>query len=132
MSVSPTPSARSSSLIDLIEYCYASAHAALEAEQNLFATRLFGVLAAIAPTDERGWIGLAVTRERAEDWHAAAGLYSVGAALVPRSAWCHFGAGRALLRQGKDAQAEAAFRLAEALADDRTLSEAIEQERSAS
>ena len=71
------------SLSVLTEYCYGAAHRALSTEQLELAQRLFGVMAAMAPHDERAWIGLAMIREQASDWRAAAGLYGVGTAFAP-------------------------------------------------
>jgi tetratricopeptide (TPR) repeat protein len=113
----------------LAERCYASAHQALATGDALNAERLFALMAILLPQDERPWIGLASARERRADWRAAAGLYQVGSALAPRSAWCQLGRARALRRLGRNGEAERSLDQAEELAEDRTLLAAIAQER---
>jgi tetratricopeptide (TPR) repeat protein len=120
------------SMVSLVEQCYASAYRALEEDDLVAAHRLFGVMAAMAPRDERAWIGLAIIRERKEQWRAAAGLYGVATAFVPTSAWCHFGKGRCLSRMGRLPDAETSYGIAEALSDDPSLLGALERERSVS
>ena len=117
------------STANLVEYCYASAYRALEEDQDQAAERLFGILAVMDPRDERGWIGMALLRERRENWRAAGAVYGIGSAFVPSSSWCHFGRGRSLLRQGRFAEAEMEFRVAESQSDDQNLLAAIEEEK---
>jgi tetratricopeptide (TPR) repeat protein len=120
---------RAFSQASLAERCYASAYQALETGDTQDAERLFGLMAMLLPRDERPWIGLASARERRADWHAAAGLYQVGSALVPSSAWCRFGRARALKRIGRLGDAERSLDQAEELAESQTLLAAIAQER---
>jgi hypothetical protein len=86
-------------------------------------------MAAMAVRDERAWIGLAVVRERKEQWHAAAGLYGVATAFVPDSAWCHFGKARNLMRLGRVTEAEVSYANAESLSSDPHLLRALAEER---
>lgn len=120
------------SLSTLGERVYASAHEALENDDVQTAERYFGILALLAPRDERAWIGLGVTRERRGDWPMAAARYLLGGAIVPSSTWCHFGRARALRRLGRTDEAERAFDEAEASTEDPTLLRLIEEERNAS
>jgi tetratricopeptide (TPR) repeat protein len=115
----------------LAEQCYAGAYQALENGDPANAQGLFLLMALLVPRDERPWIGLAVARERLGDWLRAAGLYQMGSALAPASAWCHFGRGRALKRMGRFRQAERSFDHAEELAESRLLRAAIADERNA-
>jgi Tfp pilus assembly protein PilF len=115
----------------MAEQTYASAYQALEAGDDAGARRLFGLLAILAPRDERPWIGLAVCSERQTNWAMAAAMYRVGASLANGSAWAHFGRGRALKRMGKREEARRWFDLAEAAASDASLVNAIDEERNA-
>jgi hypothetical protein len=111
------------------EQCYASAYQALASGRDAEAKRLFGLLAAMTPHDERPWIGLAVCHERRANWALAAAMYGLGSVLAKDSAWSHFGRGRALKRLGKPSLALQAFQSAEAVTTDPTLLLAIEEER---
>ena len=117
------------SIVPLLECCYASAYRALEGDDLQNAQRLFGVMAVMAMRDERAWIGLATIQERTGQWRAAAGLYGVATALIPTSAWSHFGKGRNLLQLGRTQEAELCFGKAEQLTDDPHLLRALAQER---
>jgi tetratricopeptide (TPR) repeat protein len=116
----------------LAERVYATAFEALEQDQLEAAERYFALLALLAPRDERAWIGLAVSRERQEDWSMAAARYLVGTALVPDSTWCHVGRARALSRLGRFVESEQAFDDASACADDDALLTMVDGERRAS
>lgn len=120
---------RATSLSVLTERVYASAYEALENDDLKSAERFFGLLAVLAPTDERAWVGLGVTRERCGDWPMAAARYSIGSALVPQSAWCHLGRARALEQLGRSDEAELAFDEAETCAEDAALLHQIANER---
>lgn len=113
----------------MAEQCYASAYRALESGDELNAKRLFGVLAILAPRDERPWIGLAVCNERQANWPMAAAMYRMGMTLASDSAWAHLGRARALKRMGKRAEARRALDHAEERARDSALLAAIEEER---
>jgi tetratricopeptide (TPR) repeat protein len=123
--VPPSPAA-------VAERCYASAYQALADGDLDNALGLFGILALLSAKDERAWIGLATVCERRENWDAAAGLYGVGSGFAPRSAWCHFGRGRALNRIGERALALRELDLAEQATSDVALLDAIEEERNPS
>lgn len=127
---SPNPS-HVPSLEETRERLYAGAYEALAQGDLDYADKMFGMLAAVAPTDERPWIGLAVVKERRGQWRAAAGFYQVGTKLVPGSAWCHFGRGRALAREGMSTEAMNALDVAETLTDDALTLAAIAEERGA-
>jgi len=105
--------ARRSSPATLVADCYASAHRAFESGDESKATHLFGVLAMLAPRDERAWLGLALCQERSGRLRAAASLYDLGATLAPTSTRCHLGLARALRELGRVTAAEAAFDAAE-------------------
>jgi predicted TPR repeat methyltransferase len=105
--------ARASSPATLIADCYASAHRAFERGDERTAARLFGVLAVLAPRDERPWLGLALCQERSGRLRAAASLYELGATLAPSSTRCHLGLARALRELGRATAAEHAFDTAE-------------------
>lgn len=118
------------SLQAMAEQCYASAYLALERGDDTSAKRLFGMLAVLAPRDERPWIGLAVCSERKADWPMAGAMYAMGASLAPGTpAWSLFGRARTLKRMGKRAEARLAFDHAEEVATDATLLAAIDEER---
>jgi hypothetical protein len=119
------------SLSSLIERCYASAYRAFEDGKLADAQWLFGILALLAPRDARGFIGLALTRERQNDLHAAAGIYRVGLALGAERAPCWLGLARILRRLNRYADADRAFDQAEAATDDPQVLAAIERERNA-
>jgi predicted TPR repeat methyltransferase len=104
---------RTSSPATLIADCYASAHRAFESGDERTAARLFGVLALLAPRDERAWLGLALCQERSGRLRAAASLYELGATLAPTSTRCHLGLARALRELGRASAAEDAFDAAE-------------------
>lgn len=123
--VPPSPAA-------VAERCYASAYQALAGGDLDNAMRLFGILALMSAKDERAWIGLATVCERRENWNVAAGLYGIAGAVAPRSAWCHFGRGRALDRIGERALALRELDLAEQATSDNALLDAIEEERNPS
>ena len=120
------------SLSILAERVYASAYEALENDDPRSAERFFGLLALLAPGDERAWIGLGVSRERSEDWPMAAARYLIGSALVPESGWCHLGRARALRHLGHSVEGDEEPDEAEALAGDPVLLSAIAAERNAS
>jgi tetratricopeptide (TPR) repeat protein len=113
----------------LSEQCYASAYQALEKGDDANAKRLFGLLAVMAPRDERPWIGLAVCSERKADWAMAGAMYAMGAALASGSAWASFGRGRALRRMGRRSEARRAFDTAEHATSEAALLSAIDEER---
>ena len=117
------------SMSTFVEFSYASAFGALESGDLPNAQRLFGIMAMMAPLDDRAWMGLATIRERKEQWREAAGLYGVATAFSPNSAWCHFAKARCLSRLNKTTEADAAYELALSLSQDPTLLAAIEQER---
>ena len=117
-------------LTSLAERCYASAFRALEQGDTADAERLFGLMATLLPRDERPWVGLAIARERRADWQAAAGLYQVGSALVPSSAYCRLGRARSLRQLGRLREAEHDLDAAEELAETEQLFTAIAHERS--
>lgn len=119
------------SLSSLVERCYASAYRAFEDGKLADAQWMFGMLAMLAPRDARGWIGLALTRERQNDFHAAAGLYRVGLALGAEPAPCWLGLARILRRLHRYAEADRALDQAETATDDRQLLAVIERERNA-
>lgn len=104
---------RASSPATLVEDCYASAHRAFESGDDRKAARLFGVLAVLAPRDERAWLGLALCQERGGRLRAALSLYELGATLAPSSTRCHLGLARALRELGRVTAAESAFDAAE-------------------
>jgi hypothetical protein len=120
--------ARRASRDAMAEQCYASAYQALTCGQDTHARRLFGLLAAMIPSDERPWIGLAVCHERRANWAMAAAMYGMGSALAKDTAWSHFGRGRALQRLGKRMAARRAFQSAEAATSDPALLSAISEE----
>jgi tetratricopeptide (TPR) repeat protein len=94
-----------------IERCYASAYAALEADDLQSAGYLFGIMAVLAPGDARAWIGLAIANEQRAP-SMALGLYRLAASLAPDPAACHQARGRLLERLGRHAEASAAFEAA--------------------
>lgn len=99
--------------VTLVADCYASAHHAFESGDERTAARLFGVLAVLAPHDERAWLGLALCQEQKGRLRAAASLYELGATLAPNSTRCHLGLARALRELGRATAAEHAFDAAE-------------------
>jgi hypothetical protein len=121
--------ARRASLLAIVERCYASAHGAFAAGDDVNAKRLFWMLAILAPRDERAWIGLGACGERRAQWPLAAAMYGMGAACPGGSGWSHFGRGRALKHLGKDLDADRAFDWAESIATDSALLAAIAEER---
>lgn len=126
LALDATPAARSA----LAERCYATAYAALVANDDVTALRLFCVLTVLAPSDARAWVGLAVCGERQGLDEAALGLFRLGALLDPeRAALCHLGRGRALGRLGRAAAADDAFDDAAQATDDLALRAAIARER---
>jgi hypothetical protein len=120
---------RDASRSAMSEQCYASAYQALERGDDTSAKRLFGLLAIMAPRDERPWIGLAVCSEREANWPMAAAMYGRGTTLASESAWAPFGRGRALKRLGRRSEARNALDAAEAKATEPTLLLAIDEER---
>jgi hypothetical protein len=120
------PSERSA----LAERCYATAYAALLADDDLTAVKMFCALAFLAPGDARAWAGLAVCSERAGLDEAALGLFRLGAQFDPeQAALCHLGRGRTLARLGRDAAADDALSDALQATDDLVLRASIERER---
>lgn len=113
LSLQNTFRAQPSSPATLIANCYASAHRAFESGDERSAARLFGVLAVLAPRDERAWLGLALCQEHSGHLRAAASLYELGATLAPSSTRCHLGLARALRELGRARAAEDAFDAAE-------------------
>ena len=105
--------ARTRSHATLVSDCYASAHRAFESGDERTAARLFGVLAVLAPRDERPWLGLGLCQEQRGHLRAAASLYELGATLAPSSTRCHLGLGRMLRELGRATAAEDAFDAAE-------------------
>ncbi len=87
------------------EVVYATAYKALMSDDLTHAAGMFGILATLAPQDERAWVGLAAVRERKQSWDAAAALYRIGRSLNPRALWCFVGEARVLARLGKLARA---------------------------
>ncbi|HNS95971.1 MAG TPA: hypothetical protein PKL73_03400 [Polyangiaceae bacterium] len=116
-------------LESLVEPCYSAAYRAWQDEDGSTAKRLFGCLAAMAPKDERGWMGLATVYERERKWHVAVGFYGVATVMAPGNPWCHLGKARCLMRMGREPQARRTFDLAESLSDDADFLDALERER---
>ncbi|MCU0691928.1 MAG: hypothetical protein MUF54_11040 [Polyangiaceae bacterium] len=125
-SVHPAPA----SFNTVVERCYATAYRALEEGDAHRAMKLFGIMAVLAPRDERAWIGLGTSNEKIGNHERAAGVYHIGASMTGGSGWCEFGRGRALKRLRLAKHAARAFAHAESLTDDPSLLDAIEQERS--
>jgi Tfp pilus assembly protein PilF len=117
------------SLIGFADQCYAAAYRALEIGDLTNAERLFAVMLVSRPSDERGWLGLAVIGERRGAWHKAAALYRVGCSIGADPVPCHLGLGRALARLGRTREAERALDEAERKTNDPALLRAIERER---
>jgi cytochrome c-type biogenesis protein CcmH/NrfG len=117
------------SLIGLADQCYAAAYRALEIGDLTNAERLFAVMLASRPSDERGWLGLGVVGERRGAWRKAAVLYRIGCGIGADPAPCHLGLGRVLARLGRTRDAEHALDEAERRTNDRALLCAIERER---
>ena len=118
------------SLTAVAERCYASAYHALASGDLTPATHLFGVLALLEPHGERAWVGLGACQERAGRPAAALTVYTLGHTLTGgASPWLGLGRARTLRALGRSQQAERAFDLAEAAADDPRVLRAIQEER---
>src|SRR5690606_19356581 len=76
------------------EQLYASGYAALTEGNAKTAQRHFGLMLAVAPFDQRPWLGLASSRERLGDHALAAGLYQLAAAVAPDPLLCLLGQAR--------------------------------------
>jgi tetratricopeptide (TPR) repeat protein len=114
----------------LAERCYATAYAALLADDDRTALEMFCALAVLAPRDARAWAGLAVCGQRHGLDQAALALFQLGAWVDPeQAALCHLGRGRALSRLGRDAAADDALSDAWQATDDLALRAGIERER---
>jgi tetratricopeptide (TPR) repeat protein len=114
----------------LAERCYATAYAALLADDDKTAVEMFCALAVLAPRDARAWAGLAVCSQRHGLEQAALALFQLGASFDPeQAALCHLGRGRALSRLGRDTAADDAFDDACQATDDLALRASIDRER---
>jgi Flp pilus assembly protein TadD len=111
------------------ERLYASGYAALSDGNAAAAQRYFGLMLAVAPFDERPWIGLAASRERLGDHRVAAGLYQLAAAVSPNPALPLLGQARAYLALYRPRRAEALLDQAEASTDDPAMLSVIESMR---
>ena len=112
-----------------VEGCYSAAHHALENDDLQHAERLFAMMLLLRPSDERGWLGLAVIGERRGAWRFAAALYRAGSAVSRDSVRCLLGLGRALAELGRRRDAERALDEAERKTDDPAVLSAIARER---
>ncbi len=78
---------------------------------------MFRLMLYVAPSDERGWLGLALCHERQAQTLVARELYMLGAKAT-KSAKCHIACARLLLEEGRHDQAIEQFDEAIRLATD--------------
>lgn len=102
--------------MDPIDALYAAAHGFLQNGWLSQATSAFRVVIRHAPSDERGWLGLAACHEEMGDDTTALELYGAGAVVaLPTSIRCLIGRARLLRRCGDPHAARECLDAAEAL-----------------
>lgn len=117
--------ARSAPANQNIELCYASAHQALALGDHQSAARLFGLLALMAPSDARGWLGLGRCRELCNELALALALYG----MAPHSPWCLLARARVARAMGRTQLADKYLDQARSAATDAESLAAICDER---
>jgi hypothetical protein len=98
---------------------YATGHWLLSIDRARAALDVFRTLILVAPTDERGWLGLGEAHERLDGPEIAAHLYRVGCRAAPRSSRCQVARARVLARLDLREEARAALDAAQAIAESR-------------
>lgn len=110
-----------------IEAIYAIGHAMLEQQRAHEAVKLFRVLLRLAPTDERGWLGLGACHEQMDEDSIAAELYGAGwTVAVPQSARCLAALSLITRRMGDHAAADEYLAESTALASETGLDLAMQ------
>ena len=110
-----------------VELVYATAFDLFQKEQYADAARVFRLMLRIAPTDGRGWTGLAECHEAIGQEALALEIFGAGT-IAARSARCAIGRARLLRKRDCDDEAAEALELARSLAereDDDALLEVI-------
>lgn len=119
---------------NVAETLYATGFWLLDQQRPSDALHVFRTMLAVAPADERGWLGLGEAHERLEQLDKAVRLYSLGLVTCTTSARLWLASARIATKLGRDEQALLAFDRARELAeehDEETFVMQIEAEKSA-
>ncbi len=100
-----------------IEGLYATAHWLLGRERFKDAADVFRAMVTAAPEDERGWVGLGMCHEGADQLRIAKEIYGAGVALAASPVRCAVALVRVLKRLGDDDAASEVLAMADDLAD---------------
>lgn len=100
-----------------IEGVYATAHWLFSQERYKDAADVFRAMVTMAPEDERGWVGLGMSHEGAEQFRIAKEIYAAGTALATSPVRCAIALVRVLKRLGDDDAAREILAMAEELSD---------------
>jgi hypothetical protein len=100
-----------------IEGLYATAHWLLGRERFKDAADVFRAMVNTAPEDERGWVGLGMCHEGADQLRIAKEIYGAGVTLASSPVRCAVALVRVLKRLGDDDAAGEVLVMAEELAD---------------
>lgn len=118
-----------------LDALYAVAHMFLGEDRIEDAVRAFRVLMRIAPTDERGWLGVGACHERRDEHAIASEIYGAGSVVTSPLSWrCVIALARLARRRGDTFAADDLLDEAEAIADandDEDAHAVVETERSA-
>lgn len=111
---------------------YATGHWLLSIDSSRAALDVFRTMILIAPSDDRGWLGLGEVHERLDGPELAAHLYAVACRAAPGSSRCHIARARVLAKLDLHVEAVAALDIAQAIAESRSddrMVELVDSER---
>lgn len=101
-----------------LDALYAVAHMFLGEDRIEDAVRAFRVLMRIAPTDERGWLGVGACHERRDELAIASEIYGAGSVVTSPLSWrCVIALARLARRRGDTFAADDLLDEAQSIAD---------------
>ncbi|CAN5677803.1 hypothetical protein BH09MYX1_BH09MYX1_61140 [soil metagenome] len=100
-----------------IEGVYATAHWLFSQERYKDAADVFRAMVTMAPEDERGWVGLGMCHEGAEQLRIAKEIYAAGTTLAKSPVRCAIALVRVLKRLGDDDAAVEILSMAEEMSE---------------
>lgn len=117
-----------------IEGVYATGHWLFSQERHQDAAEVFRAMVTIAPEDERGWVGLGMCHEGADQLRIAKEIYAAGTTLAKSPLRCAIALVRVLRRLGDDDAAHEILEMADVMAErsnDDDAKQLVEEEKRA-